>query len=213
MTSVRLPGDRLLRLGRVLCSEEAFGAIVEPMIADLQADYLATPFGPRRLWRLLRARLAVWRTLLHCVRTAEPDTSVAIARDRIMETVSLLPIWLALSVIGGGKPGRPLWSSAYGLLRCFTFSSVGLGITILLANPDLRARDAWRRGRLAMANAMVGGVLGLWLKAIAQWEIVVVTAVATSLALVLRSMTLLARSDYGPKAPWRDHLSLADREK
>jgi len=76
---MRRPGDRLRRLASVVCGSETMRRLVEPIVADLQAEYEASVADGawRTQWVMWRGYCAFWKALgLHCILSAfQPSRS------------------------------------------------------------------------------------------------------------------------------------------
>ena len=97
------PGDRLRRLAARVCEQRTMERLVEPIVADLQAEYdTAVAQGGRRArWLVWRGYGAFWKALgLHCIMsTFQPSDSNDNLRQVVAFSFGALAIMTALLIV------------------------------------------------------------------------------------------------------------------
>ena len=71
-----LPGDFLHRIAKRSCSETTCERVIEPLIADLQREWLSADRPARRAVARIRGYASFWQTLLLCGARAIPGMLV-----------------------------------------------------------------------------------------------------------------------------------------
>ena len=106
-----LPGDFLHRIARWSCSTTTCERVIEPLLADLQREWLSADRPARRAMARIGGYASFWQTLLVCGARATPQMLTTRPFPIAMRTVFLMAFCgVAVFAAGWFRTGRLSWS-------------------------------------------------------------------------------------------------------
>jgi hypothetical protein len=96
-----LPGDLLHRIAKRSCSATTCERVIEPLIADLQREWLSADRPARRAVARIRSYAFFWQTLLLCGARATPQLLATWPLPIALRTMVLVALCIAV-VLGVG---------------------------------------------------------------------------------------------------------------
>lgn len=167
------PGDRLRRFAAVVCGPDTMQRLVEPIVADLQAEYEAVAEGAawQARWVLWRGYGAFWKALgLHCIMSpfqpSRSDSNHSMSRV-VVFSLGALTIMTALMVVPpmlefkwDGGPLDRMWLIILLLPQALPVSiPSGICIGIMCA---MRGRRAGARHVAAVLVIAAAATFAVW---------------------------------------------------
>jgi hypothetical protein len=179
------PGHRLRRLASRVCSDETLRRLVDPVIADLQFEYVDAHAGGHR-WRArlatLRAALALTRVAVHRALplvndalTADDRAGWRIGRAALAATILVvMAVWSLplIALVTGAYPSMPVTAANVSRLLVYVVpeawpvaTPIGLAIGVLTVcgNRSMARRARAAVALLAAAGTAVAFVLFIWI--------------------------------------------------
>ena len=106
-----LPGDFLHRIARWSCSATTCERVIEPLLADLQREWLSADRPARRAIARITGYVSFWQTLIVCGARATPQMLTTRPFPIAMRTVFLMAFCgVVVSAVGWLHTGRFSWS-------------------------------------------------------------------------------------------------------
>jgi hypothetical protein len=105
-----LPGDFLHRIAKRSCSTTTCERVIEPLIADLQREWLSAGRPARRAVARIRGYASFWQTLLLCSARATPRMLATWPLPIAMRTAVMVAFCVAVVIgVGWFKTGGISW--------------------------------------------------------------------------------------------------------
>ena len=105
-----LPGDFLHRIAKQSCSPTTCERVIEPLIADLQREWLSADRPARRAIARIRGYASFWQTLLLCGARATPQMLATWPLPIPMRTAVMVAFSVAVVIgVGWFKTGGISW--------------------------------------------------------------------------------------------------------